>query len=270
MARGPSKGYSIHIGLNGVDPDQYNGWPGTLAGCINDAKAMQKIASSSSLGYDTTMLTDEDATAQAVLDAVTNSGDTCVTGDILLLTYSGHGGQVDDVSGDEPDSQDETWVLWDRMLLDDELYAALGQFAAGVRIFVLSDSCHSGTVLRDVYTQIPQFQPLAREYNLRPKRGTRELPQTLPAALRRIPADVQDQHVEANRAMYVRLKRAAKEAAPQASAILISGCQDNQLSADGTKNGLFTEKLLQVWSDGAFAGDYPTFRSTIVEKMPST
>jgi hypothetical protein len=38
--------------------------------------------------------------------------------------------------------------LYDGELIDDEVYAALNQFAGGVRIFVLSDSCHSGTVLR--------------------------------------------------------------------------------------------------------------------------
>ena len=32
-----------------------------------------------------------------------------------------------------------------------------------------------------------------------------------------------------------------------ASLLLISGCQDNQLSLDGDRNGLFTEQLLAVW-----------------------
>src|SRR5262249_10563136 len=40
----------------------------------------------------------------------------------------------------------------------------------------------------------------------------------------------------------------------QASVLLISGCQDNQLSMDGARNGLFTEKLKQVWNSGAFTG----------------
>ena len=37
-------------------------------------------------------------------------------------------------------------------------------------------------------------------------------------------------------------------------AILISGCQDNQTSMDGDRNGAFTEALLRVWADGAFTG----------------
>ena len=36
-----TKRRSIHIGLNIVDPQQYGGWDGALAGCVNDANAMQ-------------------------------------------------------------------------------------------------------------------------------------------------------------------------------------------------------------------------------------
>ena len=71
-------------------------------------------------------------------------------GDLFFLSYSGHGGQVPDVSGDEPDKQDETWCLHDGQLIDDELYLELSRFQKGVRILVLSDSCHSGTVTREM------------------------------------------------------------------------------------------------------------------------
>jgi metacaspase-1 len=33
------------------------------------------------------------------------------------------GGQVNDIHNDEPDGLDETWALYDRELVDDELYA---------------------------------------------------------------------------------------------------------------------------------------------------
>ena len=45
---------------------------------------------------------------------------------------------------------DETWVCYYRQFIDDELYELWGKFKAGVRILVLSDSCHSGTVLRNI------------------------------------------------------------------------------------------------------------------------
>ena len=51
--------------------------------------------------------------------------------------------------------------------------------------------------------------------------------------------------------------------------ILISGCQDNQTSLDGNRNGLFTEKLKKTWNKAKFTGSYRTFRDTIVAKMPS-
>ena len=38
-------------------------------------------------------------------------------------------------------------VLYDGLLLDDELFKLWGKFKSGVRILVLSDSCHSGTIL---------------------------------------------------------------------------------------------------------------------------
>jgi metacaspase-1 len=50
--------------------------------------------------------------------------------------------------------------------------------------------------------------------------------------------------------------------------LLISGCQDDQLSMDGMSNGLFTETLLGVWDEGRWQGDYPSFHQAIVAKMP--
>jgi hypothetical protein len=51
---------------------------------------------------------------------------------------------------------------------------------------------------------------------------------------------------------------------------LLSGCQDNQLSLDGTFNGLFTGQLLRVWSSGRFEGDYAQFHRAILARMPAT
>src|SRR4030095_5601195 len=55
-----------------------------------------------------------------------------------------------------------------------------------------------------------------------------------------------------------------------AGAVLISGCQDNQTSADGDRNGLFTETLLAVWKNGKFKGNYRGFHESIVKLMPPT
>jgi len=54
-----------------------------------------------------------------------------------------------------------------------------------------------------------------------------------------------------------RRKKGAKIAATppvKAPVRLLSGCQDNQLSLDGTFNGLFTSNLLRVWNDREVQG----------------
>ena len=250
------RGISIHIGLNFVDPARYNGWDGQLSGCINDARDMKAIADG--IGYQSSIMTDSQATAATVLQAIGQAAQQLDTGDTLLLTYSGHGGQVPDANGDETDGQDETWVLWDRMVVDDELFALWSRFRAGVRIFVLSDSCHSGTVARMLIHQERQKKLYA---------GSRDIARRVRLA----PRETTDTIYYRDEDMYRSLQWVAggDRAAVQAAVILISGCQDNQLSADGDRNGLFTEKLLAVWANGAFSGTYATFHGAIASRMPA-
>ena len=56
----------------------------------------------------------------------------------------------------------------------------------------------------------------------------------------------------------------------KATVALISGCQDNQLSMDGDRKGLFPETLRKVWSNAKFRGIYKRFAVTIVARMPAT
>jgi metacaspase-1 len=261
-----SQGISIHIGLNHVDPDAYDGWDGELAGCHNDAHAMRGIADG--LGYSSSLMLDDDATADSVLAALSEAALNAYAGDIVVVTYSGHGGQLPDETSDEPDAQDETWVLWDREVLDDELYQSYAMFSEGVRVFVLSDSCHSGTVLKMmVYEQVPKLEPLAKEYGIR--KGTRTLPRKIRVVREDIQRRVYDKHKDLYTAVRSKTPRSG-EVDPLASVLLISGCQDNQLSLDGSQNGLFTQTLLEVWDDGSFQGDYRKLHQDIQSTMPAT
>ncbi|HET6201689.1 MAG TPA: caspase family protein [Planctomycetota bacterium] len=255
-----TQGCSIHVGLNRVDPRHYGGWDGELAGCENDARDMKRIARSR--GFRTQLLLTRRATSSAVTAAIAEAAETLRSGDILFLTYSGHGGQVPDENGDEfEDRRDETWVLFDRELVDDELYALLGRFEPGVRVAVLSDSCHSGTVTRARrMAELRASAPMARAFGIDGERRVKALP-----------PDVQERTWRRHRALYSRIQRAhpsGERAAIGASVILISGCQDNQESADGDRNGLFTEKVLEVWSAGRFRGGYRRLHREIGTRMP--
>src|SRR3954451_18518769 len=116
-AKSNAKGLSLHTGLNGVSAAAYGGWDGPLAACEFDANDMAAIAKSK--GMDSTVLLTKKATRAAALGALKSAAKTLKAGDLLFLTYSGHGGQVPDVNGDEDDKRDETWCLYDGQVIDD-------------------------------------------------------------------------------------------------------------------------------------------------------
>ena len=260
-------GLSIHIGLNAVDPDRYNGWDGTLLACENDARDMARLAGKASFTVTEPILT-RDATVENLTSALRDAAGRLKKGDILFLSYSGHGGQVDDLNGpdDEPDRLDETWVLWDRQFVDDELFALLGTFAAGVRVLVVSDSCHSESVVRAV----PELlSPRA----LREQFGTDD-PEKVGERIRVMPLSTQVEVNSRDAALYegIQKETQAKDTGQiPASVLLLSACQDDQTAADGRRNGLFTGKLLQTWDEwqqNGIHGGYRAFHRQIVKRMP--
>jgi metacaspase-1 len=244
-----AKGMSLHIGLNRVDPDQYEGWDGELTACEADAQDMKALAKAQGFGTSAMLLT-KGATAEAVMAGISHAAKTLKSGDMFFLTYSGHGGQVKDTNGDDEDGWDETWVCHDRQLVDDELYALWGQFKPGVRVLVLSDSCHSGTVVR----AMPPFLTGGPRIRLMPRSVVLKVQKAHAALYKKIQSKV----------------KSAEDVKIGAGVLLVSGCQDNQTSLDGDRNGLFTGTLRSVWRNGKFKGNYRNLRDTIVAKMPNT
>lgn len=279
MARTPlpaarPTGLSLHIGLNEVSAAHYEGWTGPLAACEFDARDMAALAKSR--GFQPSVLLTKKGTRANVLAGLRKAAKALKAGDLFFLSYSGHGGQVPDVTGeDEPDKQDETWCLFDGQLIDDELYYELSRFKAGVRILVLSDSCHSGSVVRagppvpGAGPQRPRQMPPAvasRVYDLHQAWYDR-LQQDVAKAAGQARSSDPDTAL-AQVAVSSRLTRIVKDFHP--AVILISGCQDNQFSMDGDHNGAFTEQLLRVWNHGRFSGSHASFHARIRSGMPPT
>ena len=273
----PPKALSLHLGLNLVSAAAYEGWTGPLAACEFDANDMAAIARLK--GMKPTVLLTKKATRAALLAGMRAAAKTLKSGDLFFLTYSGHGGQVRDSNRDEPDRKDETWCLYDGQLIDDELYFELSRFAAGVRILVLSDSCHSGTVTRE---RTPLTPPPGQRAKLMPDAVGERVYAKHKAFYDGLQADVAKAAKAAQAVVdpdHALAQLAVTGAAAQAQAlvgvfkpqvILISGCQDNQSSMDGEHNGAFTEKLLRVWNQGAFAGGYASFHARIRAAMPAS
>jgi hypothetical protein len=252
---GTPKGISVHLGLNAVDPAHYQGWDGALGGCEPDARDMKAIADAQ--GFSSTLVLTSEATSGRLLSDLRTAAEKLTAGDILLLTYSGHGGQVPNTNGDdESDQMDETWCLYDREVADDELFAAFARFTPGVRIVVCSDSCHSGTV-----TRVAEFDMMTRTVQ----------PGNVVIKPRVLPEKFAELTYQANRGLYDALQANLTpftRADVKATVLLLSGCQDHQLSGDTGTNGVFTNALKQVWNNGQFSGIYRSFHSRIRAIMP--
>lgn len=180
---------------------------GQLSGCINDSDTMVGILKGIFHFEDSQIcrLRDDRAdmmpTRANILASFRWLTSGAAPGDELFLHYSGHGGRQQDTSGDEASGKDDTLIPCDfqtaGQIIDDDLYSHLVQpLPKGCRLWVILDCCHSGTAL-DLPFKI-QVSPDGRSVRCTGGGATR------------------------------------KSGSPpsQADVIMISGCKDDQTSAD--------------------------------------
>ncbi|MDZ7655272.1 MAG: caspase family protein [Sulfurimicrobium sp.] len=211
-----------------------NDYPGTqndLSGCVNDANDWAEEMNSR--GFTVTQLLDSQAKRAAMIKAIGGLIDGAEKGDSLVITYSGHGTWVPDSDGDEPDGRDEALCPWDLAskgaLIDDDIHDLFTRRAAGVRIILISDSCHSGSVTRGDETDLDPGMPRVR---FMPPQAWMKGPLP-PAALSAVKP----------RGGFTRA----------GGDLLLAGCQDHEYSWDtsfhGRPNGAFTYYALKVLRD---------------------
>jgi len=225
-------GYSLHIGLNKVDSNNYHRQVKLLSSCHNDAIAYHAIAARQGFHY-SKLLLDEGATSVNFYHEIEHISQQMQKNDILFLSFSGHGSKKPSTT--EPDGRDETWCFYDGQVLDDQLFQLWQGFKKGKRILVISDSCHSGTILRDIFN-IDPFSVKAS-------------PSTASSLSRSFEVDPFTSPVKA----HVKLLAAAKE---------------NRYAQNAGKHGMFTKALLKVWNKGTFEGNYQAFFETISRELP--
>jgi hypothetical protein len=152
---------ALLIGIN-----KYQAVP-KLQGSLNDIETMRQVLITR-WGFsegNIRLLTDEQATREGMLAALNQFVHKTGPNDTVYIHYSGHGSQVQDLNGDEQDDHlDETLVPQDGRtglvpdITDDELDAIFAQLPTK-NVFIVLDSCHSGTATRslDIRTRsIPQ------------------------------------------------------------------------------------------------------------------
>jgi metacaspase-1 len=284
-----AKGISIHVGINRVDSVLFPGAP-PLQGCENDAKEMFEVAQAR--GFIPEKILGESAKFETVQTAILNAAQQLQEGDVFLFTFAGHGSRRSDVDNDEADFQDETILLFDRILVDDFLRRALwSRFRPGVRIVGVADSCHSGTALfgsinaatpaaiaslpdpkpadalaadfewsalaaQAVVQSAEDFSPAG--YAKQPFRrydpeGTKP---TDIAPVREISTDESKTHLERFNGLYENLRDAmptGEAAKLKANLLTLAACKDNEKTPDGVPNGVFTRALLDVLSSNPSA-----------------
>jgi hypothetical protein len=236
--------YALCIGIN-----DYPGTGSDLSGCVNDAHDWSEELTKR--GFDTELMLDAEATGDAIRDGIRRKLHAAASGDVVVITYSGHGTWVRDDNGDEPDGRDEALCPHDIAahgpLLDDELYDLLCERARGTRVVLISDSCHSGTVAR--------FAPSLR--------ASADTVRFLPPAVF-LSAD------EAARAAKMPRVTAGR---PRHAALLMSGCRDLEYSYDahfgGRPNGAFTYVALAVLRDLPANATYAQWMTAIAKQLPS-
>lgn len=229
-----------------------NNYPGTdsdLNGCVNDARDWS--AELQTRGFQVVQLLDSSATKAAIVSALNQGLEQSKFGDCFVFTYSGHGTWLPDRDGDEPDERDEALCPHDieaGPLVDDELYEVFGARPHGVRLIMISDSCHSGTVAR-----------LARSDGSRPR-------------VRYLAPEVYISDPDELRQMRY-LERTLSRGRSRGTALLLAGCKDTEYSWDadfqGRPNGAFTRVALDCLRRLPPTAHYGQWLAEIRKHLPS-
>jgi hypothetical protein len=225
------------IGIN------YTGTSHALNGCVNDVADLRRVLQDQ-LQFDAReirTLTDanevpalklptraaiEGALEQLVVD-VEEQGVT-----ELWISYSGHGTNVRDRSGDESDGKDEAIVPLDYatagVITDDHWRSYMARLPQTCRVFCLFDSCHSGT-MADLpnayrYVQTPATRKRVTKTFRRWYRGRMRVFRH--SVWRTVPGTWKWQATETPTTSTTALPALA------CSMMTISGCRDPQTSAD--------------------------------------
>jgi hypothetical protein len=218
-----------------------------LKGCVNDAHQWSTLLTDhfDFNSSDVKIITNAEATKANILGGLKDLLAGGSSGDVLVFTNSSHGSQIPETGGDEP-TYDEVlcpYDIRDNAVTDDELRELFTDLPRGVKLTVISDSCHSGTVTRALITEnIPGLSmPDDRRVRfLNPAlfRGGPILPDPMGAAPR------------------------AKMAFPQASMdhVLLSGCLDREYSYDavieGDYHGAMTFHAIKAITDANYEITY--------------
>jgi hypothetical protein len=240
-----------------------------LNGCVNDARDMAALCRNL-LGFragEVKVLADAQATKAKVMALLAAAVRDAKAGKIgtLLFSFSSHGTQMADKSGDEPDGMDEAFVpydiaqkgnAWDpaRIISDDELHDLFRQLPANVLLEVYLDTCHSGSGLRGAEFSLHAPRPRF----IAPPAGE------LQGAVK--------QHAVRGFLIDRPVPKAKRKAEERSMAsgehhILWTGCKANQTSADSYFNGRYNGAFTYAYVKTMMATNNRLPRKDVIKKV---
>jgi len=241
---------ALFIGIN------YFGTNAELRGCINDVKNVSQLVCQRFGFQNCLYLTDDqqDQSKKPTYDNIINAmrwlTDGAKPGDSLFFHYSGHGGTAKDSETDEIDGFDETILPLDYtssgQIVDDVIYANLVKpLPKGCRLTAVFDSCHSGTVMDLPYTYQCDGNVEVIENDVRKEIFKKainvvgSLIQGNPAGIAEALMSIFDGSLSAH-ANNTNQQAIIEKRQHDADVIQLSGCRDNQTSADASINNVAT------------------------------
>lgn len=264
-------GISIHVGVNGTKAPGINVQP--LLGCENDAEAMRVLARARNFepvdGDPDVPIIRDKATFDNVLGKIRVAAEKLDPGDIFLFTFSGHGTRRGADDPTEVDLKDETLVLHDKLLVDNVLRRRLWpKFKAGVRVVMISDSCHSGGIAmaprrdREDESEAETISDGSAASMSRAGIVTGRVRQATAVGwqadgrqqtefrVRAVPEAEAHAHFTLLNQFYKELRESLPREAPDVPGrvLLLAACQEHETTKDGIPNGVFTRELLKVWN----------------------
>ncbi len=248
----PNK-FALCVGIN-----NYPGTVNDLSGCVNDANDWAALLSAK--GFTVKKLLNSKATRVGMLTAIKATIAQAVSGDMVLFTYSGHGSNVPDKNGDEADGLDECLCPYDidtkGAIIDDELHDIYSKKANGVKLVIVSDSCHSGSVAKFATISTP---PTIRGKNA-PRRKVRYLPPGTFLSKREM-------------AHYGSRTMVRASVPGRKAGLLMAACQDAEYSYDAIfnnrPNGAFTYVALSTFKKLKSTASFDDWYKAIKKVLPS-
>jgi hypothetical protein len=248
---------ALCIGIN-----DYPGAPMDQKGCVNDANDW--AAALIGRSFKVSKLLDSQATKKAIVAMMGHLIGNATKDDSLVIIFSGCGTWVPDSDGDETDGRDEALCPYDvgskGVIVDDEIKTLFATRKTGVRLLMVTDSCHSGTVTRAAINEAgadtrERFMPTGNWMSA--KAVPRKLAGTLSASV------LGPTGASRPQGLFSRLM----------GDVLLAGCEEGQRChegiIDGRPNGAFTYYALKALKTLKPDATYADWHRAILKYLPS-